>query len=873
MSLSRLLILRNITAHSLRSALTALAVALGVAMLLAASIIGLAAGEQAAQVGQSAQADLEVFAGDELPFDFEAVAAVEDSVDVASVSASLRLDVGGDLQTLLGVDPEAYAGFHPPDLAEGVFLSGEGEVVLPWAVAESQGLKLGDQIVVTGEKQEASLTVVGILAEEEASGAFFAATPALVTLSTTQALAGRRGQIDRLEVALRPEANLDQVKADLSQILGDDYVVARAELEGSLAFNVLLIQGGLAMVGLVILFAAGFVVLNAFAMSITARVRELGALRALGMTRRQARRMVLSEAVLLGMIGVAAGLVAGLGLARLVMSATGALEGADLIVPWWGWVFSPLFGLGVMLVGAALPARRAGAVSPMAALRPTASSEDSRYLRLGGRVGGILLAVMLPALALYGQLARPGLWMALAATGVGILGLLAAMVFLLPALIAPLGGLVRPLLVRGLGTAGRLAADNLNRDRLRAALTVGALTTGLTMIMATSGLLTMLFKASIGNIGAVTQEDAFVMSNFLDRIGSGEVSVANVYQEMKALPPFDPALVAELETLSDQGLFEIERLGLGPVAPELVMIPTGGVSMTFYIEIEVFLEAGNFDFYEGDVESAGAYFQSGPAMLLQPGTAEKLGLQVGDVYPVETPHGAVPFTVAGIGGSWTYSPVFSFADGVKYFDVSGPFQLGIIIPEEQDQDQVLAQIEEILTRYPDNRLLSGLEGNVDSIDVMMNSFLAFINALLMMAVVVASLGVVNTMMLNVTERQREIGLLRAVGATRRQVQRAVVAEAVTLGIVAALAAIAVSLLMLLVYVLVVTPNGWRDMGMRADWAATWETIRSALKALGLSAALGLVASPLIAGLAAYFPARRAAGLDIIEATRTERVGL
>ena len=140
---------------------------------------------------------------------------------------------------------------------------------------------------------------------------------------------------------------------------------------------------------------------------------------------------------------------------------------------------------------------------------------------------------------------------------------------------------------------------------------------------------------------------------------------------------------------------------------------------------------------------------------------------------------------------------------------------------------------------------------------MFDRFQALLNALLLLAVIVATLGVVNTMVINVAERGHEIGLLRAVGATQRQVRQMVITEAATLGLTAALTAAGLGLLMLLLYVLVVTPNGWGALGMRSDWPTVRNNLLSALGNTGLAAAVSLVFGPLVAGLAAYYPARRA----------------
>jgi len=634
--------------------------------------------------------------------------------------------------------------------------------------------------------------------------------------------------------------------------------------------NVLLVQAGLAVVGLIILFAAGFVILNAFAMSVTGRMREIGAMRALGMTRRQVMRGVLAEAGLIGSIGTVAGVLIGLGLAWAMMQTMGTLKEAPLTVPLWGLPLSTLMGLAVTLIAALQPAWRASRVSPIVAARPEATAAAGWYVRSGGRVGAAILGLLLPGLAAYGLLARPDVFTAQAVMVVGQAALLGATVLLLPAVIDPVTALARPLLVRWLGAEGRLAADNLGRNKLRTVLTAGALTAGLTIIIATSGLMTAGLKGSMSRLGALVHEDCFVVADIAKAVSSGEFSVDNFFQAISQIPSLDlTPVLAALDPLVESGAIEVERNRFVPIPPEVTAIPgTPGI----FVDSDIFLRIGGFCFFEGSPETALEWMQRGRAVLLQPIVAERLGVQVGDAIPVQTPHGEVEFTVAGIGGSGYAMPVFSYADGETYFDVTTPTHLGIVVAEGQDLEATLAQVAEAIEPFP-GMILHDYDNSFDPLLEMIDRLELLLDALLLLAVVVAALGVVNTMVINVTERRREIGLLRAVGATQRQVRRAVVAEAATLGLLAALVASGIGLLMLLTWGLLVLPNGTTSIGVRPDWETIRLTMGAGLRDLGLAAAVSLIFGPLVAGLAAHYPARRAAAMEIVKATRSEQVTL
>ncbi|MFZ5915978.1 MAG: ABC transporter permease, partial [Chloroflexota bacterium] len=356
---------RNLTAHPLRSALTALAIALGVGMVLAAAVVGQAAGRGAADVSDTGpRVQLEVFARDDALFEETILSTLRAAPEVEWLSPMLHVEAEGvnpiiPRLVLAGVDPQVYQTLHQPDLAGGDFLDRPDTVVLPVAIALGHNLNIGDAVTLRLGERSVTLTVAGRLETETNVEALAGgSSTAFAPLPAAQSLLGAPGQLDRVQIALRPGADVEQTRAELARTLGPELAVVRAAAEASVLGNVVLVQAALVVVGLIILLAAGFVILNAFAMSITGRTREIGALRALGMTRRQVMGTVLVEAGLLGLIGTAAGLIAGAGLAWSVMRIMGALQDAPFAVPWWGLVASVLMGLGVTLLGALQPAWR-----------------------------------------------------------------------------------------------------------------------------------------------------------------------------------------------------------------------------------------------------------------------------------------------------------------------------------------------------------------------------------------------------------------------------------------------------------------------------------------------------------------------------------
>ena len=633
--------------------------------------------------------------------------------------------------------------------------------------------------------------------------------------------------------------------------------------------NTLLVQAGLLAAGGLLLFAACFIILNAFGMSLAQRMYDIGTLRAVGMTRRQGSRMVLAEAGLLGLAGTVGGITTGLGLGWVVMQAMGTLRDAPLQVPWWGLALSPLLGLTVTMIGAFEPAWRAGRVAPLTAIRPLEALAAGWYVRRGGRLGAALLVLTLAAAAAMGLIARPGIWASQAANLAAQAGLVVGAVLLLPALINPLAAVCRPFLTHGLRVAGLLAAGNVGRNQLRATLTTGAMTAGLVAIVATSGLTTAGLKGGLRRFGAMLHEDLFIVHDLPLLVTSGELSVENFYQFIAAgSERFELSPVVDaLRPLVDSGAIQIERYRFVPVPAELAPVPG---SPAIAVEPKPFLAIGNFDFYEGDAHTALAWMERGPALLLQPVVAERLGVKVGDNLPVETSQGVVNFTVAGIGGSGWNMTVVAYDDAAAYLGASGPTHIGIVARDRTVVEAALAQVQQAIAPFAGQGVIAYHYDNpFDPLVSMVGRLERLIDGLLLLAVAVGALGVVNATVVNVAERRREIGLLRAVGATRGQVRCTVVAEAALLGLMAAIIAGGLGLLMLFVWLVLTLPNGTASVGVRPDWTTVQMVALAAGRDLAVAWVAALIGGPLIAGLAACLPARAAAALNIVAATRYE----
>jgi len=212
--------------------------------------------------------------------------------------------------------------------------------------------------------------------------------------------------------------------------------------------------------------------------------------------------------------------------------------------------------------------------------------------------------------------------------------------------------------------------------------------------------------------------------------------------------------------------------------------------------------------------------------------------------------------------------VIPYADAEEYLGATGPTHVGVLVQDGASIEAAMAQVQQVITPFP-GVIVYHYDNYFDPLADMVHRLELLLDGLLMLAVIIGALGMVNATVVNVAERRREIGLLRAVGATRAQVRRSVVAEAALSGLIAALAAGGLGLLMLVVWVALILPNGTASVGVRSDWTTVQIVVLPALRDLLLAWAVALIGGPLVAGLAAYLPARTAAGMSVVEATRYE----
>lgn len=827
---------RILRARPLRAALTILGIALGVGVLTAS--LTMSAGLQAAvdrtvrdAVGR---ADLRVSAFLEGGLSAAAVDAIRSTPGVEAVAPTIERrtflapplgSAPGDAVTVLGIDPAPYLRVHDLPLASGSQLATQDEpsAIVTESLAASDHYALGDRITLQGAGDPATLRIVGILAgggPVASSGGRTVIVPIAIARSVF-AVDG----VSHVDVLTANGTATSSVVAGIAtRLTTEPYVVASpADMAASLRASTADFEATMALVAAIVLFVGSFLIVNTLSMTVGERAREVGLLRAAGATRAQVVRFVLVGALILGAVGSAIGIAIGAGLGLVVAGSVRALSGIAGDVPGLDLGSAALalaVGIAVTVLAAIEPAVRAARISPVEALRARLDIPTVRRARLGW------IALVFVGVAILALLA----WPASAASGAGralvVYAILLAVTLVSPFLLPPLARVVGRPLAAVLRLEERLARGSLQRDRGRTALTLGSLAVGLALIIALGWTADAARRSATAWLQDVIPGDEVVSS--IRPIAPSE----GVREALTAVPGVLRA--------TPIATFDLAYRGVRIDAAAIV----GGD----------FLADGRLRKVSGDLRSSLGALDRGGVAILPAATADRLGLRVGDTMSLalsadrrlDLSVGAiVERSIPGSGGEavlvgW---PDATNAIGVKGADVFAVrFQPGAA-------DQARPALQQAATGLAlQANPLDRIQGAVTAA---LGRVFGIFDALALIAVLIGALGIVNTLTMGVVERVREIGVLRAIGMSRRQTSRMVVIEATVLGLVGIVIGTLAGLLMGAV-LLALTGGLTPSVGI--PWAP-----------IGIAAALGL-AGPAIA---AYYPSRLASRLSIVRALQFE----
>lgn len=844
----RRVILQGLLAHKLRLALTALAIALGVTFISGAFVL--------TDTLHNTFTTLFGHVYQNVDFEIRGKAAISSgNGETGAVRKTLPQSIVTSVRRVPGVayaegTVTGYAQFVTPDgraisdggaptlgfsydpnsrlsalrLSEGTAPSTSHEVVMDAGTAQKYHFRVGDHVRVLLAGPPETFILSGIVRFGTANN-LAGATIAAFSLPVAQRLLGSVGRYDAIDVLTSPGADKSTVQHAIATALPKGVEVVSGitvanersnDVNQSLSF----FSSALLVFAFISLFVGGFTIFNTFSISVGQRTRELALVRIVGASRRQIFRSVLVEALIVGsvasLIGLGLGVLAASGLEALLQGFGITLPPGPLVFEGRTIVVALLVGVGVTVVSAVGPARRAVRIPPVAALADyRASGEESSRRRI---IFGWVITTLGVVSLVFG-LTKP----AIELTGLGAFASFIGIGMLTPVVARPMASVIGRPLARLFGIAGRLGRENSMRSPRRTAQTASALMVGLALVATFA-----VFGASLSKSATSSVDDA-VRANYIitsSAQGGGE-GFSNAVSKAAARVPG----VNAVSTVY-QGAFEIRR-----TPSNLTAVSTSHLPSTVILRMD---------------RGSGSSSLAAGQLLIDTTTANSRHLSVGSVVPVK--FAQTGSSTLRIGGIFKPNALLgSYVVGDRYFlaHFANPLPMAVLVHTENSSMATAKAVDSGLSAYPNIKIQSRATFERSERN-QINQLLGLVYALLALAVLIALIGIVNTLMLSVFERTREIGLLRAVGMKRRQLRAMIRSESVILAIFGAVIGLIVGTALGAAFA-----ASLKQQGITVIVIPTTRLVVFLI----LSALLGLGS--------ASWPARRAARLDVLTAIATD----
>jgi len=841
--------LRQLLAHKVRFLMTSFAVVLGVSFVVGSLVVTdtvrrsfddlfqeITAGTDLVIRSESAFAD-QSFSGNREPLP----ESVVDDIAAVDGVAVVEGGVGGVAQPvapdgepvettgapLLGTSWGATDRLYPVTLARGEKPDEAGEIAIDQGTFEDYDFALGRQVDVLLPGGTETFTLVGT-ARFGDSNSLAGARLTMFTPEEAQRVFDREGLVEEIYVGLEEGADPAEVQAAVAAVVPDGTEVVTGQAtaeEGSDEIGEFADIFGNVLLGFaaVALFVSAFYIYNTFSIILGQRIRELALLRAVGASAAQIRRTVVLEALLVGtiasVVGIGAGMLTALGLRGLLNAGGFGLPSDALVLEPATVLAALVVGIGVTLLASVIPARSAARVSPVAALRDGISATpSSRRARL---VVGAVMTVLGAVLVALGLFVADGTVATLVSLGLGAVLVFLGIAGLSPLFAGPVARALGAPVARLFGEPGVLARANATRNPFRTASTASALVIGLALVT----------MASV--VGTSVKE---TFADTIDRSVAADFVISE-----SSFNGFSPTLA--------------ERLDQAPEVEAVSGIRFGRFQIDGNVRDVVAVGPDGEELVDIDVQAGGPLADLGAdGIFVHEDPAEDLGLDVGDRVRVAfAATGEQTFTVAGIHADATFAG--NYVISTEAWDANFTDRIDAVVmarvADGVSPDRARRAVEEAIAGFPQadvedrQEFLASQEAQIDQV-------LATVNVLLLLAVVIAVLGIANTLALSVFERTRELGLLRAVGMSRRQTRRMVRWEAAIVSLFGAVLGVVV--------------------GVVFGYAASTAMPDSFLDRIAVPTGTiaGLLVLAVLAGLAAaILPARRASRLDVLQAITHE----
>ncbi len=735
--------------------------------------------------------------------------------------------------TVVGVDPAAARSLHAYMIQEGGrFLQPNDTTaaVISQSLADAYGVSLGGSIQVPSVNGIQELSVVGILPPRTVPGN----EEVLVTLAQAQAMTAQAGQISAIEVTLTSidETTRTNTIEAIQSALGSDYQTGSIQSGSDMFASLKLAQGAFNLFGVLALFMGGFIIFNTFRTVVAERRRDIGMLRALGARHTTITGMILVEGLLQGLVGSGIGLLLGylIGVGTVFASRPmltrflNVKMGAPVVAPSLV-VTSILLGVGITVLAGLIPARNASKLTPMDALRPSVAEVE--YKRRAGAsfiAGLVMIGVAIVALA-TGNMGFISLGGLLFLTGL----ILAA-----PALLRPIAFVFGRAIafVYARQGIGDLAQGNLTRQPSRVTITASATMIGLAIVVALGGMTTSL-NGMMGTLMHKSLGSDYLFVPPSIAVWNSDIGASNDFtSRLQAIQGVGPISTFRFSgaTINSQ---TISVLGINP---------------------ETFPQVGGLDFQQGN-DSAYADLASGRNMIVNGSFMAMVKAKIGDSFELVTPTGDKSYTIVAMASDLLNAKVvtvyISQANLAADFGRTDDVFIQLNLLPGANAAEVDKQIKAAAANYPQFTVIAGKAYSDQMLQLVQVVFVGLYFLLAFLAIP-SLIAMLNTLTISVLERTREIGMIRAVGGTRKQVRRMVVAEALLLAAVGT--AFGILSGMYLGYIIV------KALGVLFPMSYSFP-----LGGILAGIAIGLI----FGALAAIIPARQAARLQVVESLRYE----
>jgi putative ABC transport system permease protein len=836
--------------HVLRTLLTAAGIVLGVAVF-----VGMHAANQSVLFAFSRTVDriagkteLQVSAGEsgfneEILDKVQAASTVRVAVPVIEAVVDSNISGEGNL-LVLGVDMTGDRSLRDYDLESGdeaviddplVFLAQPDSIILSREFADKNHLAVGGRMTLGTAEGQKPFTVRGVMKSSGLTSAF-GGNIAVMDIYAAQKMFGRGRTFDRIDLAVKPGTTLVDSEQQLSGLLGPGFQIEPPSGRGQ-QFEAMLSAYSM-MVGISSLFAlfiGMFIIYNSFAIAVTQRRSEIGILRALGATRGQIRWLFLGESAVTGLIGSLGGLVFGLLIAKGIAASIGTLindvygvaQHTDEVATSPGLLALALvIGVVTSIVAAWIPARSAARVDPVQALQKgkyqVLSAGESRLRVIAAAICGV---VSLVCLAIGGP--RPVFYIGYALAMIGAL-------LLSPLLSLALAHAIRPLLKWLRPVEGALAADSLIQSPRRTSASVAALMLSLALVVAFAGMARSSYDAIIDWMDATLNPALFVLPS--------QHIVARSIR-------FPAAMGPELAALPG-----VERIQM---VRDVRVVFRKMPIMVVAVEVKSIQQTVRREPIEGDSERMYRLTAAGEGLMVSENLAQLQKLTLGEVLEVPAPNGLIRLPIVGIVVDYSDQQGTILMDRSLFIRYWSDDSVNVMRVYLNPGAQVADVRQRILDHYAGKRQVFVLtNGELKSyILKITDQWFSLTSVQIAVAVLVAILGIVNTLTVSITDRRRELGVLQAVGGLHSQIRRTIWLEALsvgTLGLVLGFALGAINLY----YILQIVHHD--IAGMRLDYQFPTGTVLALVPTI-LGAAL----------VAAIWPAESAVHGSLVEALEYE----